>query len=135
MPIMKWSNDLSVNVNEIDDQHKKLIDLINNLHDAMLARKGKEALGQTLDELAAYTVYHFSAEEKYMKQFNYSGYIDHKKEHEAFVNKVDNVSKEYQQGKLGISMELMNFLRDWVQNHIKISDKKYESNFHEHGLN
>jgi len=135
MPIMKWNDDLSVNISEIDGQHKKLIDLINTLHDAMLARKGKEVLGSILDELAAYTVYHFSTEENYMKQFEYQGYQIHKNEHEAFVKKVDTVSKEFQEGKLGISMDLMGFLRDWVNNHIKRTDKKYSGFFHQNGLN
>ena len=132
---MKWNNELSVNIKEIDDQHKRLIDLINILHDAMLARKGKEALGNTLDELAAYTVYHFSTEEKYMKRYNYPDYLVHKNQHDAFINKIESVGKEFQEGKLGISIELMNFLRDWVKNHILVSDKKYSELFTQNGLN
>jgi hemerythrin len=134
MAIMKWSDDLSVHVSEIDEQHKNLIDLINSLHDAMLARKGKEVLAETLDKLAAYTVYHFSTEEKYMKDFEYIGLLSHKREHDAFVAKVESFIAEYQANKLGLSMELMTFLRDWVSNHIKGTDKKYSDTFNKNGL-
>jgi len=67
MPLFPWSDDLSVKVTLIDDQHKKLIALINSLHDAMRAGEGKQVLEKTLKELADYTVYHFQTEEKYMQ--------------------------------------------------------------------
>jgi len=134
MPIMKWSDDLSVRIAEIDQQHQRLIDLINNLHDAMLNKKGKEIVSQIIDELAAYTVYHFQTEEKYMKQFNYLGQISHKREHDSFISKVDSFQKDYDAGKLGLSLEIMTFLRDWVTGHIKGTDKKYSDIFTAHGL-
>jgi len=131
---MKWTDNLSVQVQEIDNQHQKLISLINDLHDAMLARRGKEVLGGILDQLAAYTVYHFNTEEKYMQDFSYPGYLLHKKEHDSFVGKVDALMEDYKAGKVGISMELMAFLRDWVQNHIQGTDKKYSETFNKNGL-
>ncbi|KAF5088120.1 hemerythrin family protein [Methanospirillum sp. J.3.6.1-F.2.7.3] len=134
MVLMKWSDDLSVQVTEIDNQHKKLIDIINSLHEAMLEKKSKEMLAGILDELAAYTVYHFSTEEKYMTEFNYIGLLSHKKEHDAFVSKIESFISAYQSNKLGLSMELMSFLRDWVSNHIKGTDKKYSGVFNKNGL-
>lgn len=134
MVLMKWSDDLSVQVTEIDNQHKKLIDIINSLHEAMLEKKSKEMLAGILDELAAYTVYHFSTEEKYMTEFNYIGLLSHKKEHDAFVSKTESFISAYQSNKLGLSMELMSFLRDWVSNHIKGTDKKYSGVFNKNGL-
>lgn len=132
---MKWSDELSVNITEIDEQHQNLINLINNLHEAMLERKGKEVLGDILDKLAAYTVYHFSTEENYMKKFEYIGFLSHKREHDAFVSKVESFIADYQANKLGISMDLMSFLKDWVSNHIKGTDKKYTNTFQKNGLN
>ena len=134
MAIMKWTDNLSVHVQEIDTQHQKLIALINDLHDAMLARKGKEVLGDILDQLAAYTVYHFNTEEKYMQDFSYSGYLLHKKEHDSFVGKIDALITDYNAGKVGLSIDLMAFLRDWVQNHIQGTDKKYSETFNKNGL-
>ena len=134
MSIMKWSDDLSVQVSEIDQQHQRLIELINKLHEAMLAKQGKQIVSQILDELAAYTVYHFQAEEKYMQQFKYPAYLGHKKEHEGFVHEVEKFQKDYETGKLGLSLEIMAFLRDWVTNHIKGTDKQYTTTFKQHGL-
>lgn len=134
MAFIKWSDSLSVHVAEIDEQHQKLIQLINMLHDAMLEKKGKEVLADILDQLAAYTVYHFSTEEKYMEQCNYSGLLLHKKEHDSFVGKVDSLIKDYQANKLGITIDLMNFLRDWVSHHIQVTDKKYSETFNKNGI-
>jgi hemerythrin len=134
MPIMEWNESLSVRVNEIDDQHKKLIGLINQLHDAMRAGQGKQALEGTLQELAAYTVYHFQNEEKYMQKFNYPGYLRHKGEHAAFVKKVTDFQKDFASNRLGISLELMNFLKDWVNRHIKETDRQYSATFNQNGL-
>ncbi|HOW04772.1 bacteriohemerythrin [Methanospirillum hungatei] len=134
MAFLKWSESLSVHVTEIDEQHQKLIQLINTLHDAMLEKKGKEVLGKILDELAAYTVYHFSTEEKYMEQCGYPGLAFHKKEHDTFVGKVESLIQDYQANKLGITIELMTFLKDWVSNHIQITDKKYSETFNKNGI-
>ncbi|HWQ66923.1 MAG TPA: bacteriohemerythrin [Methanospirillum sp.] len=131
---MKWSDDLSLTINEIDSQHQRLIELINILHEAMLSKQGKEGVAQIIDELAAYTVYHFKTEEDYMQKFKYAGYYSHKREHEMFVEKVDTFQKAFDSGKLGLSLEVMNFLRDWVTNHIKGTDKQYSETFHKNGL-
>ena len=131
---MNWNEDLSVRVGEIDSQHKKLIQLINTLHDAMKAGQAKQVLETTLQELASYAVYHFQAEEKYMQQFKYPGYLSHKLKHDAFVKKVTGFQADYQAGKLGLSLDLMNFLKDWVTTHIRETDKKYSDTFIRNGL-
>lgn len=134
MALMQWSDDLSVSVSEIDSQHKKLVDLINILHAAMLAKQGKTVLEKTLDELAACTVCHFRTEEKYMQEFGYPAYFSHKKEHDAFVRKVADFQKEFSSGKLGFSVGIMNFLKDWITNHIMGADNKYADTFRINGL-
>lgn len=134
MSLMEWTSDLSVGVREIDDQHKKLIGLINKLHDAMRAGQGKQALEGTLQELAAYTVYHFQTEEKYMEKFSYVRLPSHKAEHAAFVKKVTDFQNEYAAGRLGLTLDLMNFLRDWVSSHIQKTDKQYSATFQAGGL-
>jgi hemerythrin len=131
---MDWTDELSVSVTEIDDQHKKLIELINRLHDAMKAGQGKEVLESTLQELAAYTVYHFQAEEQYMEEFKYPRYSSHKVEHDAFVKKVTDLQKDFAEGRLGLTLDLMKFLKDWVNNHIKATDKQYSALFNKSGL-
>ena len=134
MALMNWTDDLSVRVGEIDEQHRKLIQLINNLHDAMKAGKAKVSLETTLQELAAYAVYHFQTEEKYMQKFKYPGYLAHKMKHDAFVRKVVGFQGDFKAGRLGLSLDVMNFLKDWVSTHIRETDKQYSETFIGSGL-
>jgi hemerythrin len=134
MPILKWTDSLSVGVREIDAQHKTLIMNLNELFDAMKQGKANTMLKFLLSKLVAYTQMHFSTEEKYMKQWNYKEYAAHKAEHDAFVKKVADFKGEYDQGKTLLSVEVLTFLKDWVANHIQVTDKKYSSLFNEHGL-
>ena len=125
MALLNWSDDLSVKVNGIDNQHKMLVNLINDLHNAMKDGKGKEKLGTILNELISYTKYHFSAEEKLMQKKNYPDYQQHKREHEAFTKKVEEFNNQFVAGSLFISNEVLLFLKDWLVGHIKVTDKKY----------
>lgn len=124
----------SVGVKESDLQHKKLVELINSLHDAMKEGKGKDVLARVLQELVKYAASHFATEEKYMTQFNYPGYSAHKAEHESFVTKVVDFQKDFDSGKAVMTLEVMSFLKDWLVKHILGTDKKYGPFFNEHGL-
>jgi hemerythrin len=134
MPLMQWTDTLSVGVNEIDTQHKNLVCYLNDLHFAMSQGKGKEILQSLLVRLVAYTQVHFAAEEKYMKQWNYPGYVYHKGEHDAFVKKVAEFKAKFEAGQTALSIEILNFLKEWVGNHIQGTDKKYCPFFNKNGL-
>jgi hemerythrin len=134
MTLINWNDSLSVKVQEIDVQHQKLISMINELHDAMKHGKGKDVVGKIVNGLISYTATHFKTEEKYFDQFGYPETDTHKKEHAAFVQKVSNFKEEYEEGKLGLSIEIMLFLSDWLKNHIKATDMKYSKFFNEKGL-
>lgn len=125
MALVVWNDRYSVGVAELDNHHKKLMSLINELHDAMKAGKGKDALGVMLKELLDYTNFHFRAEEAHMKKKGYSGLALHAVEHKQFVEKVNNSIKEYENGRLSLTMEVMEFLKSWLVNHIMVEDKKY----------
>lgn len=132
--IVTWDDKYSVNVSEIDNQHKKLVDLINKLHDAMKQGKSKEVLSEIISELINYTDVHFKTEEKYFDKFNYPKSDAHKTLHKNFVNKVLDFKNKYESGNAALSIEIINFLKDWLINHINGSDKEYSSFFNEHGL-
>jgi len=134
MALIRWENKMSVKVKEIDEQHKKLVNMINELHQAMLERKSKEALGEIIDGLIEYTDTHFKTEQKYFDKFGYPEADTHKKEHQDFVKKVVDFKKGYDEGKLLLSLDIMNFLKDWLVNHIMGSDQKYSDFFNQHGL-
>ncbi len=124
MALITWTSMFSTGIGEQDNQHKKLIELINQLNDAMQEGKGAEVLGKVLSELVSYTVFHFGYEEKLMDQYNYGDSSAHKSEHVKFVQTVGEFKKNFDSGNAVISVEVMNFLRDWLTNHIMKTDKK-----------
>lgn len=134
MPLISWSDTYSVNVKEIDEQHKKLIDLINKLHDAMKVGKGSQMIADVLKALIDYTSSHFATEERYMKLHAYPEYAHHKKEHNLLVMKVLDVQKNLQSGKAPITQDIMAFLKDWLITHIQGEDKKFGPFFNSKGL-
>jgi len=125
---------LSVDVEEIDQQHKKLIVMINDLSDAMVEGKGKHVAGGIIDDLIEDTASYFKTEEKYFDQFGYPDAEAHKKEHVAFVQKVSQFKDGFDQGKIALSVDIISFLYKWLQNHIKKVDKQYSQFFNDKGL-
>ena len=125
MPLFTWNDSYSVSVQQFDDQHKVLFNLINELHDAMSQGKGRDRIGQTLNTLISYTRGHFSAEEAALRKASYPDYDQHKKEHDAFTAKVLGFETTYRAGTSNLSVQLMNFLRDWLSDHILRNDKQY----------
>jgi hemerythrin len=134
MTIMTWSDALSVNIKEIDDQHKKLVSMVNQLHAAMLKGEGKTVVGPILAELTAYTVYHFSTEEEYMEKYAYPNLHSHRLEHQRFVKRVGEFKTSYDAETIGLSNEVMHFLADWLKDHIQGTDKKFSPYFNSKGL-
>lgn len=134
MSLIEWDDNLSVGIEEIDNQHKKLIELINELHSAMRERRAKDALGKIINGLKDYAVEHFTTEEKYFDQFNYLNSGSHKKEHQNFIAKVNDFKSGFDKGKIMLSMEIMDFLKDWLISHIQKIDMAYAPFFHEKGL-
>lgn len=129
-----WDSKMSVSVQKFDDQHKKLVDMVNELDDAMRAGKGKDVMEKILSGLVSYTATHFADEEKLMLAHKYPGYIAHKAEHEALVKKVVGFQGDLKAGKVAMSVEVMQFLKDWLVNHIMGTDKKYGQFFNNVGV-
>ncbi len=125
MPLITWNKNLSVNVPDLDAQHQKLIGMINDLHDAMAKGQARNMLKPLLDRLIQYTVTHFRYEEQYMQQIQYAKLAEHKGEHERLTNQVQNFAQKFDSGELSVTIEIMNFLRDWLTNHIQRVDKQY----------
>lgn len=96
MALFKWNDDLSVKVASFDTHHKRLIDLINELHDSMLVGKHQTVIGKNLKELLDYTRYHFENEERLMLAHKYADYGQHKLQHDNFVAKVRECISKYE---------------------------------------
>jgi hemerythrin len=125
MALITWNEGFSVKVKQFDDQHKKLIDMVNELHDAMKIGKGKDVLEKILAGLIQYTNTHFANEERLMKLHDYPDYEQHKKEHNLLTLQVKDVQKKYSEGSALLSQSVMTFLKEWLQNHIQGTDKNY----------
>ncbi|MEQ8187272.1 MAG: bacteriohemerythrin [Candidatus Eremiobacterota bacterium] len=129
-----WDDSYSVSVKQLDDEHKKLVVMINELHEAMQVGRGKEMLSTILGRMINYVGTHFSNEEKYMEKFSYPDYEVHKQEHNDFVKKTLEFQQNFNDGKMGLSIEVMFFLKEWLLNHIKGSDQQYGPFFNKKGL-
>ncbi|MEJ5362104.1 MAG: bacteriohemerythrin [Spirochaetota bacterium] len=129
MEFIEWGEHLSVGVKVFDNEHKQLVSLVNKLNQALLAGSAKKTMEEILQNLVNYTKIHFKHEEDYMVLYDYPEYEKHKKEHNALTDQVMDFYTRYQAGKTVFSLELMNFLKDWLTNHILISDKKYKDFF------
>lgn len=134
MSLLEWSDELSCNVKEIDEQHKRLVDMVNELHQAMLGKQGQKALASIIGQMMDYTSYHFATEEKYMALFHYPGFQSHNAEHEEFVRQVTKFQQQFEAGRLGLSIDVLRYLSSWLLNHILGSDKAFGPFFNSHGL-
>jgi hemerythrin len=125
MALITWSASLSVGIGQLDKQHQKLIEMINGLHDAMMQGKGRDVLSTTLDGLVAYTASHFANEERLMADHGFPGQSSHQAEHRQLVEQVQTLARDLKDGKPVLTIAVMSFLRDWLNNHILGTDKKY----------
>jgi hemerythrin len=120
-----WSDAYSVGIPQIDTQHKGLIRLINELHTAMAAGQGKQVLGKILDELVRYTEIHFTYEENMLRQGGYSKLAAHNSAHQKLTRQVMELRDKYRASKLTLTLEVMQFLKSWLGDHILIHDQAY----------
>jgi hemerythrin len=134
MAYIDWSEKFSVNVREIDAHHKKLVEKINLLHQSLLDNRGSETQKIIVARMAEYAEFHFSAEENLMLRHNYPDYQKHKAEHGRFTDMTLDLQKRINQSGFVLTMEILNFLKSWLQEHILVTDKKYSQHFNLNGV-
>jgi hemerythrin-like metal-binding protein len=123
--LVQWSTKYSVDVSFLDDQHRVLFELINELHVAMLDGNGNRVAPSILKRLLDYTRTHFSAEEAFMVRTNYPDFSDHKAAHEKLIAKLIQMCGDFAKGEKHLSSRLLGFLRNWLRSHILDMDKRY----------
>lgn len=134
MAIIEWNSTLSVNIQQFDRQHMKLVDMINKLHEGIRASNANEVLGEIINDLARYTTTHFADEEQIMATYQYPDIAAHKAEHMEFSQQVRKLELEFRAGQTIVPLGVMIFLKNWLVSHIQVCDKKLGIYLKEKGL-
>ena len=134
MALMDWNDGFSVGVKTMDQQHKNLVQSLNDLHTAMIKGQAKQVTGPLLAKLAAYTHDHFAAEESLMRRTRFPRFENHRNKHIDLTHKVDEYVRRFESGEISLSVHLLDFLRDWLVTHIQKEDRDYGPWLNDHGV-
>jgi hemerythrin len=125
MTFMPWSSELALGIDEIDRQHQELVRLTNALHDALSQPQvQRDAVGEVLEGLVEYTHNHFIVEEVLFQRYDYDESPAHQAEHNGFTAKAMDLLMRFEDGE-EVSLEAMEFLKDWLIHHICKVDRAY----------
>lgn len=131
--MFEWKEKYVLGIAELDAQHKALVDLINRLFVAMQNGVGKDLVGETLNELVDYARRHFMTEEILMDNYGFDGLEEHAREHRRFSEEVQRFRDAFDAGNTGITIQLLTFLRNWLDDHICRTDHAYAPYLKERG--
>lgn len=123
MAFIEWTDGLSVGFSEIDKDHQKLVGIVNEFNDAITLKKNKEELEEALEELIEYTGWHFRHEERLMQQSGYEGMEEHQQIHKDLATQAIEIQTKFEDGDDSVLTVLMPFLKDWLTEHILVTDK------------
>jgi methyl-accepting chemotaxis protein/hemerythrin len=124
MAFPEWDENMALHIPAIDSQHKQLIGWIKTLHDAVQKGEGALIIDDVLQKLISYVQEHFSDEENLMLSRNFPGFMSHRQEHDSFVTRLIDMHTDLENGE-EISNKTLDFLNDWMINHIKGTDQIY----------
>ncbi len=125
MALINWNDSYNLNIEEIDQQHQKLAAMINDFYDQITQKSNKDLISDLIHKMKEYTKIHFATEEKLLHESNYNDLLEHKIKHQAFIDKVSDLETRFNSGKMILSFEITNFLKDWLITHIQKEDKAY----------
>lgn len=121
-----WRDNFSVGNQIIDDQHKKLIAIINRLYQSYMDKKQVDEISSIMKELADYTRYHFTTEENLIREKKYPFMAEHIKEHDFFIEELRNFKEQFDSSPSILTLKVMTFLQKWLKEHILVNDQKYK---------
>jgi hemerythrin len=128
MPLIAWTNHLNVGVKLLNNDHKKLVILLNELHDGLVTGQSKLELEKIFEKLIIYTRIHHVNEEKFLVEAGYHGTSLHKQEHDQMLDRLLELQTRFLgSAQLGVEMEILHQLRGWLFKHIQDSDQKFAS--------
>ncbi len=132
--MIEWNDKYSVDISRIDEEHKKFIDIINEAIVTKEHSDNPEELKEVLYRVTMYAIKHFATEENYMIEFNYPEYQYHKEEHHDFSKKVIKYCERVIDGDFHFANEILEYLKQWLINHIQVTDRKYIDYFIRNGI-
>ncbi|KAF1709332.1 bacteriohemerythrin [Pseudoxanthomonas kalamensis DSM 18571] len=131
MALLIWQDNLNTGIEIIDGQHQRIVEMINQLHNAQVGGHGNVLVGEVLDELIDYTLSHFAFEEELMEEAGYPFHAAHKRVHDIFTKRVSEYRMRFQSGE-DVTDELKGMLSRWLFNHIRSDDKAYAETVKQH---
>jgi len=136
MPMLiNWDSSMSVGVAILDEDHKRIMNMINKLYNAMLEGKGKKILEEIFHDLTVYVNIHFEAEEGMFELTGYPGAAEQHRQHKEMTQKAMEYKQKFQHEPNAVMpLEMLNFLKDWWLDHVMNSDRKYAAHLNAHGL-
>ena len=125
--IVRWGENYATGINLIDEQHKELVKLTNELYGACLTSEEEvhDTFKEVMGRMVEYVRFHFTVELELLNRVKYPGYDDHKSQHDSLVRKILEAAKEYKEGNRYAANYFVRTLKEWVFGHIAVSDKLY----------
>ena len=132
--MIEWEDKYSVGVSIIDKEHKNIINIINKVIAAKQHKDNPEEITEVLNEMTKYTHEHFKNEEAYMIKFNFPMYQYHREEHLGFSMRILSYQSRVTNGDYEVANEILEYLKQWLVDHIQKTDKEYTDCFNKNGL-
>ena len=126
---IEWSRKYNTGIKKIDDQHKKLVDLINILYDKVVINDDSSSVQEAIVDLKLYTIFHFGSEEKLFKkhEYNEEDHQDHLKKHKDFIDEISVYMGDQETSQHELGYRLVEYLKKWLFSHILVCDMKFAS--------
>lgn len=134
MEIIEWTESLSVGIAKVDEQHKMLIRMMEELDQAIRNNEESDVIEDVLTNLFNYAQSHFAVEEELFRKYKYPETAQHELEHQRFIAKAFAFKERLSTRRPGLAIELLNFLSSWVHNHIELTDKRYSKYLRDCGV-
>jgi hemerythrin len=135
IPIFQWREEYNTNIKEMDAHHRELFQTANKLYEEIHSGRNQSVLEDTLNFMIRYTEEHFSQEEKLMEDYDFPEHEVHIKHHARLIQEVQELKSKYAAGEMRMDMSIVNFLKDWIINHILTEDRKYGPYLNDKGIN
>jgi len=134
----KWKDRYNLNIEQIDNQHRKLFEIGERAYSLAILNDSYDHYDEimtVLNELLDYAEYHFKYEENLLESYNYDGLGQQKQEHGFYINRINSItSRDIDENQKQTIIEIVDFLSEWISNHILFSDRKYAIYFQEKGI-